>query len=633
MSLVLPRLFCRARTVALALLLAVAATLAVPSGEALRGITWTRHPAVDPSLKANSEAPVRAIVQARPGFAPAAAAAVRAVGGTVLTDLPLVEGFVAKVPGTVLDGLAANDAVRAVSADHRVQFDELSYDSTSTASNFPKTSGASTAWAQGRLGTGVGVAVIDTGVSQMADFEGRLVHGPDLSGEGVVVDNYGHGTVMAGIIGGSGADSASNPGGKYAGVAPKSTVIAVKAAGRNGSADVSTMLQAMHWVAAYKDQFNIRVLNLSWGTKSVQDPSLDPLNYAVERLWDLGIVVVTAAGNAGPQSGTVTKPGDDPVVLTVGAYDDKQNLEPADDSLSAWSSRGPTAAGLTKPDILAPGRTLIAPRSYGSSVEVDNPKALVTPSYIKGSGTSQAAAVVSGLAALLIEARPELTPDQVKAILRGTALPISGVTADNQGVGRVQLGAALAAAPPANAAQARPATGLGSIEASRGGMNVMADCGNDGTADVIQGEIDVRCEAWTGSAWTGSAWTGSAWTGSAWTGSAWTGSAWTGSAWTGSAWTGSAWTGGTWTGSAWTGSAWTGSAWTGSAWTGSAWTGSAWTGSAWTGSAWTTAEYADDFYLTAFWGDKPKPGKYVPGEPFTPNPGRRVGNPHQLPEA
>ena len=619
MILALPALAWRARMAAVALVVALLAALAAPAADAIRGITWTHR-----------GDKVKVIVQAPPGRQAEAAEAVRRAGGSVGAALPLVDGFTATVDSSSVDELEDSPAVRAVTDDARVQFQELAYDSSTIASNYAKTSGATTAWEQGRLGQGVGVAVIDTGVSAMPDFAGRLVHGPDLSGEGRAVDSYGHGTVMAGIIGGSGADSAA-PAGAYAGIAPRSTLVAVKAAGRNGAADVSTMLQAMHWVAAYKDQFNIRVLNLSWGTRSTQDPAVDPLNYAVQRLWGMGIVVVTAAGNSGPQAGTVTKPGDDPVVLTVGAFDDKQNVEPADDSVSAWSSRGPTAQGAVKPDVVAPGRTLVAQRSYGSQVEIDNPKALVTPSYIKGSGTSQAAAVVSGLAALLLESRPELTPDEVKAILRGTAAPINGVADSAQGTGRVQLGAALAAPVPPGAAQARPASGLGSIETSRGGMNLETDCGNDGTVELIRGEIDIRCEAWNGSAWTGSAWTGSAWTGSAWTGSAWTGSAWTGSAWTGSAWTGSAWTGGTWTGSAWTGSAWTGSAWTGSAWTGSAWTGSAWTGSAWTGSAWTTAEYADDLYLTVFWGPKPKPGKYVVGEPFTP-PGLR-DNPHaQRPE-
>ena len=587
-------------------------------------------------------APTSVIVRSSPGRVFAARDAVTDAGGEIVAVLPIIDGFEASLPGTAVETVAESAAVVSISANVSALFEEYSYDDTTTASSFARTSGATTGWARGALGQGIGVAVLDTGVSPQNDFSGRLVHGPDLSGEGTIIDNYGHGTVMAGIVGGSGADSNGRVGGAYTGVAPLSTIVAVKTAGRNGAVDVSTMLQAMHWVAAYKDQFNIRVLNLSWGTKSTQSPTVDPLNYAVQRLWNSGIVVVVAAGNSGPQSGTVTKPGDDPMVITVGAFDDKANLEAGDDSMSPWSSRGPTPTGLRKPDILAPGRSLIAPRSFGSHVEVDNPKALIAPSYIKGSGTSQAAAVVSGLVAQMLSARPSLTPNQVKALLRGTSTPITGVAADAQGTGRVQLGSALAAATPLLSTQVSTASGLGSIEASRGGMNVVTDCQGDGIADTIIGEIDVRCQPWQPAAWTGNAWTGNAWTGNAWTGNAWTGNAWTGNAWTNATWTGNAWTGGTWTGNAWTGNAWTGNAWTGNAWTGNAWTGSSWTGSAWTTAGygdWTTAEYEE--FLTAWWGpepparfaalgEKPDPAELVPDHvtlPAAAGPPAEIGPP------
>ncbi|MCA1722480.1 MAG: S8 family serine peptidase, partial [Actinobacteria bacterium] len=537
------------------------------------GSAWTTAAHLDPALSTVGDAAQRVIVSGRAGAA-AVASAVQRLGGTVGTRLDIVDGVEASVPASKLVELSHDPAVGAVTMNRSMHYEEYTYDETTTASNFAKNTQATSAWAAGNLGAGVGVAVIDTGIAAMNDFGGRVVYGPDLSGEGSTLDSYGHGTVMAGAIGGGGQDSAGQPGGAYTGVAPKATLVSVKVAGRNGVADVSTILQAMHWVSAYKDQFNIRVMNLSWGTPSTQDPSVDPLNYAVERLWKQGIVVVVAAGNSGPNATTITKPGDDPVVITAGAFDDKQDLDASNDSIPAWASRGPTAQGVTKPDLVVPGRTIITARAYGSKVEADNPKALIGKSYIKGSGTSQAAAITSGLAALLVSAKPSLTPDQVKAALKGTALPLAATTANNQGNGRVQLAAALAAAPT-TATQATPATGLGPIEGSRGGLNVTARC--NGIDTVIRGEIDVRCEPWAGSSWTGSSWTGSSWTGSSWTGSSWTGSSWTGGTWTGSSWTGSSWTGSSWTGSSWTGSSWTGSSWTGSSWTGSSWTGSSWT--------------------------------------------------------
>jgi hypothetical protein len=264
-----------------------------------RGSAWTSVAQLDPALTTVGQALQDVIVSAQGGVQ-AATDAVRGLGGTVESPLHIVDGVEARVPAHRLPELAGTPGITAVTKDRQASFEELSYDATTTASNFAKSTQATAAWSQGNLGAGVGIAVLDTGISPMKDFEGRLVHGPDLSGEGTIIDSYGHGTVMAGAAGGSGADSVGSNRGLNSGVAPKSTLVAVKVAGRNGVADVSTILQGMHWVSAYKQQFNIRVMNLSWGTTSTQDPRVDPLNYAVQRLWQQGIVVVVAAGNSGP---------------------------------------------------------------------------------------------------------------------------------------------------------------------------------------------------------------------------------------------------------------------------------------------------------------------------------------------
>ena len=608
-----------AATLALTVGAAAATVAAAPHDPAAR---WTA--VVDPGIPAGPQ-DVDVVVQARAGASLAdLTAAVEAAGGTVTGALPIIDGASVRIPGDRIADVAADGRILAITLDRDASFESVTYDEAGTASSFVGASGADEAWAAGTLGTGVGVAVIDTGISEMGDLDGRIVHGPDLSGEGTLVDTYGHGTAMAGIIAGSGADSAGRAGGAHTGVAPGAHVVAVKVAGANGAADVSTLLQAMHWVAAYQDQFDIRVLNLSWGTPSTQDPAVDPMNHAVQRLWDQGIVVVVAAGNDGPHAGTISKPADDPKVITVGAYDDKGTAGAGDDSPVAWTSRGPTAAGVAKPDLVAPGRRLVSTRSHGSTIAEAHPRALIEPSYIRGSGSSQAAAVTSGAIALLLDERPDLTPDQVKHLLTSTADPLAGASAANQGAGRLDLAEALDADAGQRRWQPTTATGLGSIEESRGGLHVTTDCDDDGTSEVIEGEIDVRCEpwdgsSWTGSSWTGSSWTGSSWTGSSWTGSSWTGSSWTGSSWTGSSWTGSSWTGGewtgsSWTGSSWTGSSWTGSSWTGSSWTGSSWTGSSWTGSSWTGSSWTGSSWTSGLFATAWWGSSPGRGIAIPGE-------------------
>jgi serine protease AprX len=546
---------------------------------------------VDPSLHRTASGAADVIVVGRSSSA--VAAAVARAGGHVVSAQPMVSGVRATVPAGRIGHLACAASIVSISPNRAVRFASNDWVSAGeTASVFASTTGAPRMWQDGTTGR-VGVAVIDTGISPMDDLAGRIVYGPDLSGEGTIIDSYGHGTVMAGIIGGDGTDSADVPGGPHTGMAPDATLISVKVAGRNGATDVSTILEAMHWVLAYQKQFNIRVLNLSWGTTSTQSPVLDPLDHAVERLWQRGIVVVVAAGNNGPGPRTILKPADDPVVLTVGAYDDAGTTSGADDQVPEWSSVGPTAAGFAKPDLVAPGRTLIAQRSYGSQVEAEHPDALVAPSYIKGSGTSEAAAVTSGAVALLLDKRPDLSPDQVKNILMDTADPIPGAPASEQGRGRLDLNGVADAAAGLRYQQLRIATGLGSLEASRGGRHVQVDCGEDGTPDVIVGEITADCQPWRPFAWVGSSWTGSSWTGSSWTGSSWTGSSWTGSSWTGSSWTGSSWTG--------------------SSWTGSSWTGSSWTGSSWTQSEWASEQYPTEFQ-TIWWGDEPAPDQDVPGE-------------------
>ena len=529
---------------------------------------------VDTSLRGTHSGTADVIVVGHSSSA--VASAVTRSGGVVLAREPMVHGVHASLQAAEVAQLACSGAVLSVSPNRVVRFQNHDTAPTATASEFVRATGAAQAWKAGDQG-GVGVAVIDTGISPMTDL-GHVVYGPDLSGEGRLIDSYGHGTVMAGIIAGNGHDSFDAAGGPYTGMAPDTTLISVKVAGRNGATDVSTVLQAMHWVSAYKDQFNIRVLNLSWGTPSTQSPTIDPLDYAVERLWQQGIVVVVAAGNSGPQPGTILKPADDPLVITTGAYDEGGTPGQSGDAMAEWSSAGPTAAGYAKPDLVAPGRTLIALRSYGSLVETDNPSALVAPSYIKGSGTSEAAAVTSGAVALLLQARPDLTPDQVKHILTTTAKPISGTPSNQQGAGRLDLHGFQGAPAGAQTQQTPIATGLGSLEASRGGLHVQVDCAGDGTQDLIIGEITAECLTWDPAAWTGATWNGAAWTGATWNGATWNGATWNGATWNGGTWNGGTWNGATWNGGTWNGATW------------------------------------NSEFLTLWWGDEPAAGTHVAGE-------------------
>ena len=315
-------------------------------------------------------------------------------------------------------------------------------------------------------------------------------------------------------------------------------------------------------------------------------------------------MVVVSAGNTGPTGGTVMKPGDDPFVITVGASSDMGTTSTGDDIVAGFSGRGPTRSnGLAKPDVVAPGVHTISLRSPGSAIDNKYPTARVGTGYFRGSGTSMSTATVSGVVAQMLQKNPNLTPDQVKARLTGTAKSISTMNPNTSGAGSVDSFAGANTLMASGPQAFTLSTGLGSLQLDRGSLSV--DVQTDAGGVPLTGEFVAQTSPevteaisplglvpWNGSNWTGSNWTGSNWTGSNWTGSNWTGSNWTGSNWTGSNWTGSNWTASNWTGSNWTGSNWTNVDWDASNWTGSNWTGSNWTGSNWTASNWTSAWYA-----------------------------------------
>ena len=544
------------------------------------------------------------------------------LGGRIDLQLGIINGFRATVPPAALERLAGSEQIFSITPDEPVHLNAvdptLGYDTGDDGSPYlvAKAVGATNAWSAGLTGAGVDVAVIDTGVVPLPELANRVVYGPDLSPESQVdalryLDSYGHGTFMAGLIAGRDpkltsvkATTQSN----YTGIAPDARVVSVKVSTYNGATDVSQVLAAIDWIVQHRQSggLNIRVLNLSFGTDSVQDYRLDPLTYAAEVAWRAGIVVVAAGGNQGFGNARLNDPAYDPFIIAVGADDTRGTAGSGNDLVPDFSAQGTATRGV---DFVAPGRSVISLRAAGSYIDTNFPNGRVGDRFFRGSGTSQAAAVTSGVVALLLQQRPELTPDQVKYILRGSAAPLPAETSVSKGQGLVSVTRAMTFATPSASTAFQsfePATGLGSLDAARGSQR-LTDSGV-----VLTGEQDIFAKTFdtskwaplslSGSSWTGGDWMGSSWTGSSWTGSSWTGSSWTGSSWTGSSWTGSSWTGSSWTGSSWTGSSWTGSSWTGSSWTGSSWTGSSWTGSSWTGSSWTGSSWTSQFWSGSGWG-------------------------------
>ncbi|MCE7989868.1 MAG: hypothetical protein DYG89_52645 [Caldilinea sp. CFX5] len=298
-------------------------------------------------------------------------------------------------------------------------------------------------------GFGVTVAVVDSGIvnhPDLNDYAGssRLLQRVNfVPNSNTPDDYYGHGTHIAGTIAGLG----ENSGRVYMGVAPEAKLVDVRVMNDRGHGNVSSVIAGLQWIYTNRTAYNIRVVNLSLNSRIPESYHKSALNAALEVLWFNNIVVVVSAGNGGKQR--LYPPANDPFIITVGSVDDKGTVATTDDTLSPFSAYGMTADGFLKPDLVAPGSNIISIlASDDSNLLLANPSnAVLAPNnsrYFKMSGTSMASAVVAGAVAVLLEASPSLTPDQVKYRLRATAQPFTGVESCAAGAGYLDIAAAVA---------------------------------------------------------------------------------------------------------------------------------------------------------------------------------------------
>jgi serine protease AprX len=432
---------------------------------------------------------------------------------------------------------------------------------------------ADVAYQQGYTGKGVGVALIDTGVAPVPGLtSGNIVNGPDLS----VEDGFEHGTHMAGII--AGRDNVSGTG--FRGIAPDAKLTSIKVGASNGAVDVSQMLAAIDWVVKHRndDPANpIRVLNLSYGTDSTLGRESNPLAFAVQNAWNAGICVVVASGNTGVN---LTMPGSDISPIVVGSVDPLGTTNPADDILSDFTSTlHPDGKQQRSIDTLVPGRSVASLRVPGGYADLNFPTARVGDRFFKGSGTSQAAAVVSGTVALMLQKWPALNPWNVRFALRSASPKSSTITTTS--FGELNLATVFNGAKPIQTAVTVQATGTGSLQAARG----TAQFTLDGSGTPLTGERDLF-GPFSSTAWAAASKAGTSWKGGDWMGRPWTGTGWTTTTDGQANWAGRTWPGTNWSGRAWSSLAWSGRAWSGRAWSGVSFTGRAWSGVGWSGATW-----------------------------------------------
>jgi serine protease AprX len=437
-----------------------------------------------------------------------------------------------KAKGVTKHLRATNAQVAAITEDAPMVPTAFSNDA-----DWPSVSGLSSLWNSfgswcGSASTMPAIAVVDSGIdASRSDFGGRVVAQATFvsAGANAAGDGRGHGTFVASIAAGEAAG--------HAGGAPIAKLVSVDVVNDAGVALTSDVIAGIDWLIQNKDAYGIRVANFSLHSARRSTFMFDPLNKAVEKLWLSGVVVVAAAGNyavSGQASGVLHSPGNDPFVITVGAVDLNGTRSVTNDYPAPWSAFGYTLDGFAKPDLLAPGRYMIGAIPAGSTMALDRPDRIVTPGYMRLSGTSFAAPVVSAAAADVLAAHPAWTPDQVKGALLATAKKLGRIDPLSAGAGEVNAytAAQTTSAPNPNLALAKFV-----VPDPEGGSLF------DAAAWAAAAQADPNWDAanWTDANWTDANWTSANWTDANWTSANWTDANWTDANWTDANWTALNW--------------------------------------------------------------------------------------------
>jgi serine protease AprX len=349
--------------------------------------------------------------------------AVKKQGGRITATWSFIHSFSVTIQASAVLKIASMPEVKYLYEDevsHVTAETEGSSSPATLKNTYDSSVNADNAWTKGFDGSGVTVAVVDTGVNSGTDFSGRLTEQILVdSNSSNVNDGYGHGTHIAGIIAGDGLGS----NGAYIGVAPKANIISVKVSDDAGVSSEIDMVNGLQWVFDHHEEYKIKVVNISSQVATQQSYKNSALDAAVEQLWKAGVVVVVSAGNKGASSDsndTISyAPANDPFAITVGSIDENGQTALSDFTYPSFSSYGTTVDGFSKPDLMAPGIHIVSYMPSGV-LKTSYPSAVVNDNYFMMSGTSMSAPIVSGAVALLLQAYPNLTPDQVKYVLKST---------------------------------------------------------------------------------------------------------------------------------------------------------------------------------------------------------------------
>ena len=546
---------------------------------------------------------------------------VTALGGQVLNTLEIADSLLVELPkGAALPAGSAEipDTPMRVNGAQQKYYD-------TDVPTYRETIGAPDP--ESAVGRDVTVALIDTGVSNTADGLDEVEH-LEVDPELPPGDGLGHGTFLAGIIGGRG---------DFPGVAPSATLVDVQVADASGDTSLYLVLAG---IDAVVDRGGVDVVNISLSTDSPLPPSFDPLSRALERLWvDEGITVVTAAGNDGPNAGSVSSPGNDPILLTVGALDEVANDDRSDDKVAAFSSWDKSSA--SKPDLVAPGVSLVSTLAPGSIAEDATEWTSDDGSYMRGSGTSMSAAVVTGAVAAVLGENVNFEPNGIKALLTSTAYDVKGKGA---GAGALDLHKALqmAAESDPDPAQVQPAAkpgkwgpneddadawaafsdaweeNFGAEEGDKAALKAVQDAWENLSwrtqqwaarswsfavmaASLGLSKEDFEARSWSARSWSLDAWLARSWSARSWSARSWSFEEWLARSWSARSWSARSWSARSWSADEWLARSWSARSWSDVDWAARSWSARSWSARSWSARSWSARSWSDDDWAARSW--------------------------------
>jgi serine protease AprX len=513
--------------VAFALLAALALAAATPSRATPPPHAWVTPTLYERALDQPDET-FAVVVRGVPGDSSARiAAALRLdAAGQVKREFSSINGVAGTLTGSGLVKLALSPHVMSITADDRlaptaVPDQSLWRDSSGVTSLADAAAGAAP------LPT---IAVVDSGIdARTADFGDRVLAHVNLTPAlDAVVDDEGHGTLVAGLAAGAGA---------FPGIAPGAPLVDVRTSNADGASHTSDVIAAADWILQHKDGYGIRVANFSMCGSIPASFRYDPLDAAVESLWLNGIVVVAAVGNYGDAAGPVSvayAPGNDPFVISVGALDAAGTASPSDDFLAPWSAHGHTLDGFAKPELSAIGRYLVGPVPAAATLPTRAPDRVVADGYMWMSGTSLSAPLVSGAAAILLARHPGWTPDDVKgALMKGASR--TAERGFGGGVGELDVARSDGFSNPPNP--------NASLERFVRVDSVTGAHSFDGAAwtDAVTSGTWSPTTDWSATDWSATDWSATDWSATDWSATDWSATDWSATDWSATDWSATGW--------------------------------------------------------------------------------------------